>query len=113
MSTQATSGNPGGPQLTIHLLKFGVSACPDNHKWVGEDQKELVNCSACLEGLKHGDPTFEILNDGKAIKCRRCGSISHNPNDVENHWCGRCHMSHDDIWPPARRAWVASYVQPS
>jgi hypothetical protein len=109
-------------EITVHFLKFGVTACllpgvpkdwPPNHKWVGEDSLKDVNCPSCLKGMEFGDPTFQILEDGKAIKCCRCGNISRDPNDVENHFCGRCHASHDDIWPPARRAWVQSYAQPS
>lgn len=106
----------------IHLLKFGVTACllpgtpkdwPSNHKWVGEDEKEKVTCGCCIKGMQFGDPTFEILEDGKAIKCRRCGMTSYSQKDVENHFCGRCRVSHDDIWPPGRRAWIESYAIPS
>lgn len=25
------------------------------------------------------------------IKCPRCGSVSHHPEDVKNGYCGRCH----------------------
>jgi hypothetical protein len=80
---------------TIHYLKFGVTACllpgvpkdwPPNHKWVSDDQVKEVNCPSCLKGMEYGDPTFQILEDGKAIKCCRCGSISHNKEDVENHF---------------------------
>jgi hypothetical protein len=109
-------------QITIHLLKYGVTACllpgvpsdwPDNHSWVGDDQINLVNCPSCLKGIEYGDPTFQILEDGHAIKCCRCGFVSRNRKDIENHYCGRCHISHDDIWPPGRRAWVQSYAIPS
>lgn len=106
---------------TIHYMQFGHAAClipgvpgrdwPDNHVW-SPDPKE-VTCSACLQGMKYGESTFEILEEGKAIRCRRCGMISYSPKDVENHWCGRCKASHDDIWPPARLAWVKSYAIPS
>lgn len=106
----------------IHLLKYGVTACllpgvpkdwPDNHKWVSEEDKEKVTCRACIQGMQWGDPTFAILEDGKAIKCRRCGMVSRNPKDVEQHFCSRCGVIHDDIWPPARRSWVQSYAIPS
>jgi ribosomal protein S27AE len=60
--------------------------------------------------------TFEILDapgavGGKAIRCLRCGTISNHPDDVEQHYCGRCCMCHDDIYPPARQWWVESYAQ--
>lgn len=53
--------------------------------------------------------TFEILTrqDGsKAIVCKGCGRASFNPNDVELHYCGFCHVFHDDIWPPSRQWWI-------
>jgi hypothetical protein len=31
-----------------------------------------------------------------AIGCFMCGSVSWNPNDVNAHYCGNCHMFHDD-----------------
>jgi DNA-directed RNA polymerase subunit RPC12/RpoP len=80
---------------TIHYMQYGHAAClipgvpgrdwPDNHVW-SPDPKE-VTCSACLQGMKYGESTFEILEEGKAIRCRRCGMISYSPKDVENHWC--------------------------
>jgi ribosomal protein L37E len=107
----------------IHFLKYGVTACllspsdkqewPPDHQWVGEQEIDSVNCPVCLQGMQYGDPTFQIIEDGKAIRCCRCGSVSYSPKDIEQHWCGRCNMSHDDIWPPARRAWVQSYAIPS
>lgn len=30
------------------------------------------------------------------IQCTTCGQVSWNPNDVEHHYCGRCHVFHDD-----------------
>lgn len=50
--------------------------------------------------------TFTISPDGKSITCLMCKTTSHHPEDVENHYCGRCHVFHDDIWPPARRWWL-------
>ncbi len=38
--------------------------------------------------------TYEILEDGKAIKCLRCEAVSHNQNDVANLYCGKCHEYH-------------------
>lgn len=50
--------------------------------------------------------TFTISPDGKSITCLHCQKTSHNPNDVENEYCGFCHVSHDSIWPPARLWWI-------
>lgn len=99
--------------MTIHFMQYGHTAClmdeppdrwPEGHKWTG-DTKE-VNCAACLAGMKWGESSYELLDKGTAFKCRRCGLISHHPEDVANHYCGQCHAFHDDIWPPARKAWI-------
>ena len=31
----------------------------------------------------------------KYIRCLVCGAVSHNPNDVEQLYCGRCHEFHE------------------
>ena len=54
------------------------------------------------------ETTFTISEDGKSITCLRCKLTSDNPYDVEEHYCGNCHVFHDDIWPPAREAWLKS-----
>ena len=41
--------------------------------------------------------TYEILDGGRAIKCLKCGMVSHNPNDVEKRYCGMCHNFHSDF----------------
>ncbi len=93
-------------------MMYGMTAClvngppntwPEDHKWTSD--WEHVTCKACLAG-KELTHTFTIAEDGKSITCLRCKRTSHNPNDVENHYCGYCHAFHDDIWPPARKAWL-------
>lgn len=37
-----------------------------------------------------------ISADEKMIACYRCGRISHNRGDIENHYCPRCHVFHSD-----------------
>lgn len=98
--------------LVVHYLKYGMTAClvngppkdwPENHKW-SSDWSE-VTCGHCLSGrqLIH---TYRISDDGKSITCLRCQRTSWNAGDVEHHYCGYCHAFHDDIWPPARLAWI-------
>ena len=46
---------------------------------------------------------YTIAPDGASITCRRCGRTSHNRNDVEQRYCGACHMfldSDDDLGLP-------------
>jgi hypothetical protein len=47
--------------------------------------------------------TYELLaaKDGDArpwgaIRCLRCGLISHNPSDVGSLYCGCCHKFHEE-----------------
>lgn len=37
--------------------------------------------------------------------CPRCGSVSHNPDDLANRYCGRCHLFMADML--RLRVWVA------
>jgi hypothetical protein len=46
------------------------------------------------------EPTYEIVDNGKAILCLRCMRISHHPTDVKNRYCGFCHRFHNDPLPP-------------
>jgi hypothetical protein len=41
-------------------------------------------------------PKYELLADGRTIKCLACGKVSHNPNDVAQRYCGNCHRFHED-----------------
>jgi hypothetical protein len=38
---------------------------------------------------------YTIANN--TITCHLCGATSSNPNDIEHHYCGRCHRFLDDI----------------
>jgi hypothetical protein len=38
---------------------------------------------------------YYISPDGKAITCARCRLTSHHPKDVENRYCGNCHIFHE------------------
>lgn len=45
-------------------------------------------------------------HDTRSITCLHCGLTSYHPQDMENKYCGKCHIFHDDIWPPSRVAWA-------
>jgi hypothetical protein len=36
------------------------------------------------------------IDDGRRITCFTCGRTSHNLHDVEQRYCGHCHVFHDD-----------------
>jgi predicted RNA-binding Zn-ribbon protein involved in translation (DUF1610 family) len=45
------------------------------------------------------DPRQRALfpaSDDASFVCPRCGAESHNPNDIVNRYCGRCHRFTDD-----------------
>jgi hypothetical protein len=42
-------------------------------------------------------PTYHLAGDPPGITCRLCGSVSAHPMDVHSHYCGRCHLFHDDV----------------
>src|SRR5512143_4080428 len=96
--------------MTIHLVQFGLVACemqmppatwPDGHRW-SSDLKD-VTCAQCRENATTTPLTFEMLEGGKAIKCRICGSVSYDPDHIHEHCCAWCHVNHDNLWPPARK----------
>ena len=39
---------------------------------------------------------YVVSEGGGSITCGRCGLTSYNPGDVRHHYCGRCHVFHDD-----------------
>src|SRR4030095_11186373 len=52
---------------------------------------------ACEGG---GMPQSYVLeNDGTVIRCLLCHHRSTHPTDVQEHYCGRCHVFHDQaVW---------------
>lgn len=41
------------------------------------------------------NPTYQRdIAEGRAIRCPRCGWVSHNENDVAEKYCGHCHQFH-------------------
>jgi hypothetical protein len=108
---EATKPKP--PAMTIiHFMGHGMTACmkpgppaawEEGHVWSSEWKD--VTCAVCLKGRAPVE-TYIISHDGKSITCKRCGRMSHNPNDVAYLYCGHCHVFHDDLWPPARQWWI-------
>lgn len=104
--------------MMVHYMAYGLVACmregppgswKDDDRWSAEWKD--VTCPQCLAG-KDFVETFTLSPDGKSITCKRCKRTSYNPNDVENHYCGCCHVFHDDLWPPARRWWIEHPDEP-
>ena len=49
--------------------------------------------------------TYELDAAGKWIQCLRCGLRSHNPNDVAQRYCGKCHIFHEDQAAAEQAVW--------
>lgn len=101
---------PGQTEI-IHYVIYGVAACmkeglpkdwPAGHVWTFRWAD--VTCPDCLKGRPYID-TYTLTTDG-GITCLRCKITSYSPEDVKHHYCGKCGICHDDIWPPARRFWL-------
>lgn len=88
----------------IHLYPDGL-AC--EVEWTGASHTSTIK----LDELEL-NTTFDISVDGKSITCRACGMESFHPKDIEERYCGKCHVFHDDIWPPARKWWIEQGKKP-
>jgi hypothetical protein len=40
--------------------------------------------------------TYDLERGGLSIRCRLCGRVSHHVGDVDNRYCGHCHLFHED-----------------
>lgn len=93
----------------IHLVQFGLVACemrmppgtwPEGHFWSANIAD--VTCDECKRNATETPLTFEILAEGRAMKCRICGEVTDEPAAIQAHACPNCKTQHDDLWPPAR-----------
>lgn len=60
-------------------------------RWLERVERRLKLAFGRLERTDCTAATYEIAADGKSIKFLPCGVVSHNINDVQNRYCGRCH----------------------
>jgi len=44
---------------------------------------------------KFKNGTYEIIDNGKAIKCLKCGMVSYSLGDIKYLWCNNCKKWHD------------------
>lgn len=106
-----------GDRPAIHYMQYGMTACmkpgtpaswPEGETW--SENWSDVTCPQCSKGKPPQPETFRIehdkVSDRRYIQCRRCQTISFNPHDIEHHFCHRCGVFHDDLWPPARVWWM-------
>lgn len=67
-----------------------------------------IDAAAAAQGYTLNGPisTYRIEQRGAAITCLRCGSTSLHPDDVDNRYCAKCGIFHDDIPREHRAEWV-------
>jgi hypothetical protein len=61
-----------------------------------------------------GELFYELLEDGKAIRCLLCGLVSHSAIDVRERYCGFCDRFHEDRAGevvPRAELWIAQAVR--
>lgn len=51
------------------------------------------------EGIVQSGKTYEIVNNKgeQGIRCLKCNLTSYNYNDIEQRYCGNCHIFHEDL----------------
>ncbi len=105
------------PAAVIHFVQYGLVACamemppkrwPEGHFWASK--LEDVTCPLCKQAATETPPTFELLDDGRVMRCLVCREVTGDADAVRLHCCPNCHIHHDDIWPPARKSLLANPV---
>ncbi len=62
------------------------------NKLVGPSRASRAKTPESVEETK----TYEILEEGRAIKCLVCGLTSWHPKDIAHRYCDNCSQFHDD-----------------
>lgn len=60
-------------------------------------QAELVEKQAEFDRIMEADHVLGRDPGAPAYTCPRCGRTSFNRNDVENQYCGNCHLTKDQV----------------
>lgn len=45
--------------------------------------------------------SYELTDDGASITCKMCSAKSYNRGDIDNRYCHRCGVFHDDVLTPS------------
>ncbi len=49
--------------------------------------------------MKYPLAQYRVSEDNKSIEFS-CGVVSHNPLDIKNRYCAKCHRFVGDLWRP-------------
>jgi len=60
-----------------------------------EDPDRATLYWARLETMDGKTYDIRTTEDGEAIGCRVCGTVSYHPEDVAHRYCGSCHLYHE------------------
>jgi|HubBroStandDraft_2_1064218.scaffolds.fasta_scaffold02197_2 predicted amidophosphoribosyltransferase len=93
---------------------FAPARCPCGRPWdqcpwrwdALNGREPRATCHGCGADQPYGrircDQCGKPLVFPVSFVCPRCGAVSHNPNDVCERYCGRCHVFVDDQAKPFR-----------
>jgi hypothetical protein len=60
--------------------------------------------------------TYQLVthHGSQGIQCLLCGLTSWHPMDVQERYCGRCHIFHEDVTlAGAADIWLMHHIDPS
>lgn len=93
---------PVDPSETVEFVIHGALA-PRVIEWLNGQGFDVIDFPSenpealrCLM-VTPGKDLWERFNPPPSITCPKCGRTSHNPNDVEQRYCGACHEYHDTM----------------
>jgi hypothetical protein len=87
---------------TLHLAKLAVAWSKAFAVYFPGPAEEIGKLGA--EILLDADIRYWISPWGDSITCVTCRLTSRHPDDVRNHYCGHCHVFHDDDPQPPDQA---------
>ena len=88
--------NTGPSSLVVREMIDGIISRVEEAGYVATAEMMRLGDNPDYDQTRAPAPKYELLAHGGAIKCLRCGMVSHNPNDVAQLYCGNCHRFHED-----------------
>jgi hypothetical protein len=88
--------NTGPSALVVREVIDGIIARVVEAGYVATGEMLRLGDNPDYDETRAPAPTYELLAHGGAIKCLRCGMVSHNLNDVAQLYCANCHRFHEE-----------------
>lgn len=87
-----------------HDEQYTLSSCPQcgDDTWLGVKTGAIIArgeaeqlCIICTRNEAGVSTPITPIARLETIVCPQCESVSYNPNDIAQRYCGRCHQFHD------------------